>query len=211
MFLPDDLNESERRYSDSYVGYTSDDGEKRPLKIITFRRRDGETKAIGIDGISNEEIRVSVDNIDWSQPKLGVLNVGNSVVSISRVPARQWRRGISRRNTTLTRPLEREARALRLGAIRSIDNDVVIKEVFNPSYPTPEEALEKVKTFENLSCAFNSRFFFAISGKHTNIGVYYDTYRIGYVNEDDEAVLYDGAGHHFEELSQYMQCIKEGE
>lgn len=212
MFLPDDLSESERRYSDSYVGYTDEEGIKKPLRILTFTGGGSNTSAVGTDPIYGGEKSVDVQLIDWRTPKLGAINVDRGVVVVHKVPSRQWKRGLSSRNINIHLPLSNEITNLRFRNIRRrLDNKIVISQLFNPEYPTPEEALQEVKSLECVSRAFNNKFFFGVSSKHENIGVYYDTYRIGYVNQEDEVVLYDGAGHHFEELSQYIQCHKEGE
>lgn len=200
----------ETRYSNSVLGRKADD-EVLPFMVSTFTEE--ERGKIYVHGYFAAKTKWSttLKSFEWKpkewvldSPKLGLFNIDGVAVHLKRSPRRQYKRAYSVKNITKVDPLDKEYRYTRRKSIRP-DNIGLLKEIFNPNYPSPQEAIEKINSFCYLSIAFNSTFGFGLKRGSAYPVVIYKDNVVGVLIED-EVELFKEYEHLREQLSQYVTC-----
>jgi len=191
-----DPHEMTKRYSNTYVGCTQEGGVSHILVKQFFTNDDSKVRMLGQDGCVYKP-----DEINLTRPKLGAFNVGKSVVFITLPPVRQWKRGFVFKHAKV------ECRfKLASAHHRTPTTTTILQSIYNPEYPTVEDALKEVKGYNTVARAFSPKFYFGLQYNASAVLVFYKKWIVGYVNDQDEIML---KSHHlFEELSQYMKVRK---
>jgi len=159
---------------------------------------------LGMFTENGDHIRVSIKSLDLSFPELGMFNVENYCLHITRSANRQWKRGISQKVVKIGSVSAAELRYLGK-ASTPLSNRKVLQPIFTPEYPSPEKVLNDIVKFKRLSRAFNSRWYIANALYRPNPVVGFKGSEVGWV--DGNIVLLPESTHHlFEELSEYLQC-----
>lgn len=119
-------------------------------------------------------------NLDYVMPSKATYQWGDHAVQLSRIPARQWKKGMCKANTSFAR-LEGD------GSWDSMGFDITIIEAFvnKPAYYDPELALQEFQRANPLmSVALTPRFSMARNGK-----VFLDKVFVAKVEFGEGAVL----------------------
>lgn len=205
--MVDIIEELTKQYKNTYVKHTSSDGEVSPLYITGFTMRSNST--IKVYGIFNhndaDNSQVPLTELDLSFPELGLFNVENFCINVIRSASRQWKRAINKQVAIVNSVNQHEMRYLDKSQ-PALTNPKVLKAIFIPEYPSPEEALNDVIKFKRLSRAFNSRWYISNQINRLNPIVGFKGQPIGWVDSDNIISLPPPAHHLFEELSDYLQC-----
>ena len=144
---------------------TRDSDEFYPIKIMGTDYRgdddDDNPKVIGrtLDGglirlpLYSPEVEVR-----WEWPELGMRNFESFAVYITRQAQRQFRRGVREGQLTITGRGQSMADSLNIDVGWNFESPGFLKTLFNPEYPSFDEALAEVVEAKALARAFSPYF-----------------------------------------------------
>lgn len=208
MLLKHDLREMTSRWNGSFIGVQKD-GAVMPFMVSEFRSSDDIDIPFMVGNFPGKKSKIAkAENLVFTKPKLGMLNFKDSVVYITNIPLRQYRRGLTTKTLKMEIPFSRELKDIRRPiSRRNINDNELILEMFNPTYPSVQQCIADVRGFKKIAEAFNNKYAIGIKKGFKSPRVYYKGYNIGRLDDDNVVHLRTSANHLIEELSQYLQCV----
>ena len=127
-----------------------------------------------------------VDSLEFPWPDLGLRDHGDGVVRVSRIPARQWRRGFTSAVLSFTALNEHE---LSLGdrspfLQASLNSPAVIRSLFYPTYLSVFQGIAELLSGRRLGVALSQDLYLRTQWFSNDIYLGYKTTDIGVVNTD---------------------------
>jgi hypothetical protein len=200
------------RFLNTFIA-TQRDNVLLPIYVRAIVSTDKQAKTILISGtmvdpVSKDWIPMAHNfkesSLDYFPPKPGMRNIGTSAVFYDIFPLRHKYRGLRREQISCSYfdpKVEVE---------NSIESASFQYSLFNPQYMSVDAALELVGKKKRVAAAFSHKFAVLRSRhfKH-NVFVYKKMPFAVYSKNDHSAVLPVGSHHLIEELSLYINCIKD--
>lgn len=194
-----DLDEMTSRFQGSYITAVSKDGERKiPFKVYKFVKSER-----GIFVKSEGDI-YPIKDICLDRPTLGVFNVGKFVYYVTIKPRRQWKRGLVYDHLMISDRFEYEAR---ITGHNRLTRNSLLEAIYNPEYPSFEDAFKSVKSLKTIAKAFSPRFYFGIKADSNNILLFYKKWIVGWIDDSSGSIMLK-SHHLFEELSQFAKVEK---
>lgn len=136
-------------------------------------------------------------------PEVGAINVKDTVLYLWRRPLRQWTRGFS--DTTISQfCANRQELVAMQRRSPGLMNQETLWHVFNPEYPSAQNAYHQVDSLDYLGRAWNYKYYFAVRARSPKIMVGYKRNLIGWAEDARHVVLLNRFEHLKEELGQYV-------
>lgn len=220
--MPEDIahmvEELDFRYRDNYVGLENTSKGSSfiaPYHIDRVSRNELGTKIVFNGRIIPERgkpanhnlIFKDISEVNFIIPTLGMVNSTQGCVWLSRLPARQYQKGFTGNIIRSHSVSEDELHAV---GKRSPDwsSPGMLRKIFNPSYNSAGTAIRKVREFDTLSSAFSKDYYVVNKRAYQKPLVGYKNVIIGYVTDANVIQLMPAASHLYEELSEYIPCIR---
>lgn len=198
-----------KRFQNVIIGKKPEKEGKKivPVKVVGFLSDDEDNILLRYYNVGGENENIVVfKESDYllDCPQVGMLQVGERVVYLRRVPERQWKRGFTE-NVIRSEPLSNlESRELGYPIAR-INTKSAVSLIYNPKYLSMENGLSKLSAGKLLSFAISRKFAISLKWDAEFPVVYYKDWVIGWV--DEGVICLPKQVHHiFEELSQYSEC-----
>lgn len=136
-------------------------------------------------------------------PDVGAINVKNTVLYLWRKPLRQWLRGFSEVTISHFCVNRQELVAVQRRS-PGLMHQETLWHVFNPEYPSAQDAYAQVTSLDYLARAWNYKYYFAVKARSPKIMVGYKRNLIGWAEDAKHVVLLNRFEHLREELGQYV-------
>ena len=206
--IPPLLQDAQQKYSNTVISITKDEQE------IPF----------WIENVLEENIKVqfrgqTTDGKMWTPhhvvapddevilqlglPDVGAINVKDTVLYLWRRPLRQWLRGFSEATISNFCVSRAELNAVQRRS-PGLMHQETLWHVFNPEYPSAQEAYAQVDSLDYLGRAWNYKYYFAVKARSPRIMVGYKRNLIGWAEDAEHVVLISRFEHLREELGQYV-------
>jgi hypothetical protein len=146
-----------------------------------FYIKEVNSSEIVAENIQGEEVGIIVENgynIDYILPRKTLYQEGSTIVMLSRVPARMWKKGLNKQNTKF----ETWVGDNWVGQSFSIQR--VNGFVNKPGYYQPDTVLSQLGNSVYYGWALNSRMWVCSSGQ-----IYIDKTAIGKINKEKNVIL----------------------
>lgn len=186
--MVDETREKTNEYSETYVGFTRDDGTKVPVQVIECQGpRTGPTTAV-VRFLSNSVEQVPIEMLDFRFPPLGMINTKRGLAFyVWRTPnARQWKRGL--RSLVL---MSHTVTPCPLPGTDNFFTEDALEFMYNPKYPTYQEALEKLHKSEAISLGLSPDFWVSIHPSLKGLSLGYRRWYIGVVEDDSTPRIFN--------------------
>lgn len=201
------LQDAQQKYNNSVISLCEDNKE---IPFWIERTLEGEADVQFSGQITDGKMWLpkSIKSSDKHQlqlglPDVGAINVKDTVLYLWRRPLRQWLRGFS--EATISHFCVNKAE---LGVMQrrspALMHQQTLWHVFNPEYPSAQEAFAQVNSLDYLGCAWNYKYYFAVKARSPKIMVGYKRNLIGWAEDAEHVVLLNRFEHLREELGQYM-------
>lgn len=201
--MVDEVAELNLRYRECYVSFEDSKGVNHPFYIHEINN---DMEAYGHDKIETEDIRKNVDDLNFSFPKLGCINMSDSVILLIKHPFKQYKKGLYADVISIIDPI-RSMTELINRKVPIIGDSKLLKSLYNKEYYDPLESLHHIINHEKLASAFSDKYFFSQSIAHPNPLLYLKDELIGWV-EDDVCYLNKNFHPLYEELSEMITTVK---
>lgn len=118
-------------------------------------------------------------------PSLGMCNVLESALYCRRIPYRQWGKGINERILRMYYPAKNDY------GIGDYSNNygLVLANLFNKKYPTPQQAYEEVDSGDAIARAINSKYALTSLPGRDGVFLVYKRALVGSFNKEGEVIL----------------------
>lgn len=191
----DDKREMTKRYEGSYIRVKDTN---KPMLVSVFHNNQVHGQ---VDGRSVEldERLISLD-----KPKLGVFNHKDMAVFCYTTSKRHYKRGFDLRYVHIMHRFKEELRCMKKRGPTTVTKEL-LNEIYDPQYPSVEDALKLVQSCKRMACAFNDKFYFGLKNGSKHIHVFYKKWIVGYVEGNSIKLK---SHHLYEELSKYMKVEK---
>jgi hypothetical protein len=176
----------EATYHNTYLEVkTRDSDDFYPVKVvgIQYHGADDDLPLVIGETLDNGIIHLPLYGkgveVRWTWPELGMRNIGTGVIYFRRKAQRQFRRGIREHQLSLTY----------IGTARRrsdyFESQDTLREFFNPTYLTLEEALIAVSSGKTKARAFSQHLSVEYNEAFTNLALNYKGNIIGMFVGDD--------------------------
>jgi len=211
-FLDEGSAELNGRFNNTFIATKKDDV-LLPIYVRNIVSIDKRAKSIFITGTVVDPVsldwspmaqHIKEDSLEYFPPKPGMRNMGTSALFYDILPLRHRYRGLRREQIKCSHfDVKTDMEA-------AIDSASFQYSIFNPQYMSADAALELVNKKKRTAAAFSSKFAVLRSRgfKHT-VFVYKQKPFAVYSKSDHSAILPVGSHHLVEELSLYINCIKD--
>jgi len=192
------------KYETTYVAHTKD-GVNRPMwvnsvdeegyvngKILLRTKGPEEQRTFWRETAGNYNIEEDEDFI-LDFPRLGAINLTHAPIIIRRMAKRQWRKVLTASVIQMHDPFNEERHKYKLPIITQIENDSILFSLFNPTYPSREEAWEELMSGEKLGVAITPEWFLGIKAHAEGVKLFKDDISVGTVIGQSTVVLYPEA------------------
>lgn len=199
------IQDLERAYATTFISFEQD-GKNIPFLVSAVREGvadpvDFVGRAVG----ATKDQRIPMSKLSLQHPDLGVFNVGKVALYFSRIPARQWRKGFLWENVEHNYVAHEASAIAQVQDPLLVNKDDVTNSIFNPSYPSVEEAIADVTEGRSVARAINSKFWIGVAPFNPRPVIGYKMWYVGVLNEQNKVVLNKNAKHIAEELAMYME------
>ena len=214
MSLPEILQDSAQKYANTTIAKLVGDGFHTAEPFFVNGTDEGRTRVrftgqtlFGKDaGWSPAEISIGEADAHaylLTVPLLGVFNVRDVTIHLVRHPNRQWQRGYHERVITLSSLNHDEYKWVgkRLPGAQHPD---LLWELFNPVYPSCDEAFSLVSSLDYMARAWNRTYHYVMKRTLPHVMVAHNTHIIGY-RIDDVIYLSSNYAHLREELGEFCK------
>lgn len=155
--MPDSVADLRRKYADTWVQHGG-----RPVMVLDFRGTDNFPLAVAADpDMPDGTLSIPLRDLNLKFPTLGCINLGQMAVHVVRAGARQWKWGLALTNISHTYLAQQ---ATYIAGIKdgTRDTPAFLSAVFNPQYPSFEEAYARVVGGDAAACAFTNRLWLGV-------------------------------------------------
>ena len=137
-------------------------------------------------------------------PDMGMINFPYGATYMSRIPMRQWKRGMYRQLVALDCPVAHELR-LTGNSIARLENPQFLEAIYNRQYLSEEEARTQIQLGDALARAFAPNWCYYVKQTTPGILIGYKSHCVG-ERDVDTARLLPEAEYLKDELSEFTNC-----
>ncbi len=141
----------------------------------------------------NDEIEIENPDLNLDFPRLGAINLVHTPIVIRRLAKRQWRKVLCDQVIHLYDPFVDEREKFDLPRILAVENNSILRAIFNPIYPSREEAWELLASGEKLGVAITPEWYLGIKTHAEGVKLFKDDISVGTVIGQSTVILYPEA------------------
>lgn len=193
------------KYSNTIVGY------KRGNEVLPFSvvGAGGSGDNLVLNGrlLSDKQwkdfsCRISSRNLILTYPRLGNMNLSTTYIYIERTSKKQYRKTLAKNTLRMYDPFYEERRLLGLPRIRDIHNKGIYIKLFNPKFPSIEEALDSVVSKDKLSSAFSPEWGFGLKARSSSVLLFKNEMAVGEIVKNNKVRLNKSVGFLYEQIEE---------